>query len=153
MTKEELTAILEKHVKRLNGENGGAWANLSLADLSGADLSGADLSRADLSGADLTGANILRADLSRADLTGANISGANLSGANLTGANLDYSCFPLWCGGSNFKTDMKLIRQILAHLSTLKCEDEAWPALRAAILPEALKSHRADDLRVKGGGM
>ena len=108
MDKQELKAILGKHLKWLRGEDGGEranlfganlsranlfWANLSGADLSGADLFGANLSRADLSGAnlsraDLSGANLFGANLSRANLSGANLSGANLSRANLFGANL-----------------------------------------------------------------
>jgi hypothetical protein len=87
----------------------------------------------------------------RADLTGANLSRSNLTGADLTGANLDYSSgISFHCGGSKFRCDMKLLRQVLAHLCTLKCDDPAWPELRAAILPEALKSHRAADLGLGG---
>ena len=90
---KNLNEILEKHLKWLNDENGGARANLSGADLSGANLSGANLSGAilyitDLSGANLSGAILYIADLSRANLSRANLSGANLSGANLSGANL-----------------------------------------------------------------
>lgn len=71
---------------------------------------------------------------------------ADLRGANLSDANWDYSCFPLWCGGSHFKTDMRLIYQLLAHISTLECEDSEFAELRALILPYAKKSHRAEDL-------
>ena len=113
MDKQELKAILGKHLKWLRGEDGGERANLFGANLSRADLSGANLSRADLSGANLfeanlsganlfeanlfranlsganlSGANLFRADLSGADLSGANLSGANLFRANLSGANL-----------------------------------------------------------------
>ena len=107
MDKQELKAILGKHLKWLRGEDGGEranlfGANLSRADLSRADLSGANLSRADLSGANLfeanlSGANLFeanlfeanlfRANLSGADLSGADLFEANLSGANLSGAN------------------------------------------------------------------
>ena len=51
MDKQELKAILGKHLKWLRGEDGGERANLFGANLSRADLSGANLSRADLSGA------------------------------------------------------------------------------------------------------
>jgi uncharacterized protein YjbI with pentapeptide repeats len=108
MQKDDLSLILEKHLKWLRGEDGGERANLSGANLSRANLSGADLSRANLSRADLSranlyganlseanlsranlsGANLSRADLSRADLYGANLSRANLSGADLSRANL-----------------------------------------------------------------
>ena len=98
MDKQELKAILGKHLKWLRGEDGGERANLFGANLSRADLSGANLSRADLSGANLfeanlSGANLFEANLfeanlSRADLSGANLFEANLSRANLSGANL-----------------------------------------------------------------
>ena len=98
MDKQELKAILGKHLKWLRGEDGGERANLFGANLSRADLSGANLSRADLSGANLfeanlSGANLFEANLfeanlSRADLSGANLFEANLSGANLFEANL-----------------------------------------------------------------
>ena len=98
MDKQELKAILGKHLKWLRGEDGGERANLSgaylfEANLSGADLSeaylfGANLSEADLSRANLFGANLSEADLSRANLSRANLSRANLSRANLSGADL-----------------------------------------------------------------
>ena len=93
MDKQELKAILGKHLKWLRGEDGGERANLSGANLSGANLSranlsGANLSRADLYGANLSGANLSGANLSRADLYGANLSGADLSRADLSGADL-----------------------------------------------------------------
>lgn len=53
MTQEELDAILKKHQKWLNDEDGGERADLCDADLSGADLRGADLHEANLRGADL----------------------------------------------------------------------------------------------------
>ena len=88
MTKEELAAKIEAHVKWLNTRHTsnveGSRANLKGADLTDADLTGADLTRADLTGADLT-----RADLTDADLTGANLTDADLTDANLTGANLN----------------------------------------------------------------
>jgi hypothetical protein len=169
MKKEELIPILEKHVKWLNDEPSGiradlrganlrdaklSRANLSTADLSGADMSGADMRGADLRGADLRDADLRDADMSGANLRDAKLSRANLStadlrGADMSGANLDYSSgIPLWCGGTKFKTDMKLIRQVLAHLATLECADSDWPALKEAILPEARKSHRASDLEI-----
>ena len=93
MDKQELKAILGKHLKWLRGEDGGERANLSGAYLSGAYLFEANLSGADLSEANLFGANLSEADLSRANLSGAYLSGAylfeaDLSEANLFGANL-----------------------------------------------------------------
>ena len=98
MDKQELKAILGKHLKWLRGEDGGERANLSGAYLSGANLSGAYLSgaylsgaylsEANLSGADLFGANLSEADLSRANLSGAYLFEANLSEADLSEADL-----------------------------------------------------------------
>ena len=48
MKQEELQKILEAHGKWINGEDGGARADLSRANLTGADLSGANLTRANL---------------------------------------------------------------------------------------------------------
>ena len=82
MDKQELKAILGKHLKWLRGEDGGERANLFEANLSRANLSGANLSGANLFEANLFEANLFRANLSGADLFEANLSGANLSGAN-----------------------------------------------------------------------
>ena len=54
MTKEELSLILDKHKKWLNGDPDGERANLSRADLRGANLYGANLSRANLRAGELT---------------------------------------------------------------------------------------------------
>ena len=138
MTREQLLqAILDAHKKWLSSV-GGERANLQGADLQGANLQDADLQRAYLQGA----------NLQDADLRGAYLQGADLRDANLQGANLDFSCLPLWCGGSKFKADARLIHQILAHVSTIEVSDADadLKAVLAAILPEAKKSHRADDL-------
>ena len=144
-------------------------ADLQGANLRGANLRGAYLQGADLRGANLQGANLQRANLQLADLRGANLRGANLWGANLRGADLqlanlrdanlqranlqradlDFSCLPLWCGGSRFKADARLAAQIAAHFCTLDCNDPAYIAARAAILAFALTSHRAIDLGLK----
>lgn len=83
MSKEDLSAILAKHLAWLQGEEGG-----ERADLHRANLHGANLRKADLRGADLCGANLCEADLRGANLYGANLCGADLRGANLFGANL-----------------------------------------------------------------
>ena len=114
MTSEEIKKVLDLYKKWLNNEAGGVRVNLRGADLRGADLSGADLHRADLSGADLRG------------------------------ADFDFSCFPLWCGGSKFKCDTKLVYQLLAHICTLEFDDAE--GIKDLIMPFALKSHRAKDL-------
>ena len=88
LTTEQLKEILDLHQKWLNGEEGGAKANLRCADLRGADLRGADLRGADLSGANLRCADLRCADLRGADLRGANLRGVNLRRADLRGADL-----------------------------------------------------------------
>ena len=141
MKKAKLDEILANHKKWLE-ENGGERANLRFADLNVADLSGADLKFANLSCADLSGA-----DLSEADLRYADLSGADLRGADLSGANFDYSCFPLWCGGTDFKCDDKLILQLLAQISTLEYESNIITEEHRAMFLELGKhSHRASDL-------
>ena len=77
----------------------------------------------------------------------ADLSGANLRGADLSGANLDFSCFPLWYGGSKFKCDTKLVYQLLAHICTLEFDDTE--GIKNLIMPFASKSHRAGALRLK----
>ena len=72
---------------------------------------------------------------------------ANLRGADLRGADLDFSCFPLWCGGSKFKCDTKLVYQLLAHICTLEFDDTE--GIKNLIMPFAVKSHRAIDLGLK----
>ena len=109
MDSNELKVIMKKHLKWLNGKEGGEKADLSHADLRE----------------------------------------ANLREADLRGANLDFSCFPLWCGGSYFKADMKLIRQLVAHIVTLEVEDPEFAALKTMLLPTAMKSHHANDLKIK----
>ena len=146
-TAAELAEILKEHAEFLIDNNKGTRADLTRAKLTGADLTRANLTRADLTRAILTGAN-----LTGADLTGANLTRADLTRANLTGANLDYSSFPLWCGGSNFKCSAKLMYQLLAHVYTLnpsaEKEEEEFTAIKKAILKYALKSHRAKDLKI-----
>ena len=157
MNSEEIKKVLELHEKWLNNEQGGGRANLREANLSGANLSGADLCKANLSEAnlreanlswaDLRGANLRGADLCKANLRGAELRGADLCKANLRGAELDFSCFPLWCGGSKFKCDTKLVYQLLAHICTLEFDDTE--GIKNLIMPFAVKSHRAVDLGLK----
>ena len=78
ITSEELQLILANHLKWIDGEAGGARADLSGADLRGADLSGADLRGAYLSGADLRGAKLRGAKLRVADLRGALLSSTDI---------------------------------------------------------------------------
>ena len=72
---------------------------------------------------------------------------ADLRGADLSGADFDFSCFPLWCGGSRFKCDTKLVYQILAHICTLDFLDDE--GIKELIMPFAQKSHRAQDLGMR----
>ena len=148
-TTEELKEICAKHIKWLRDEEGGERAIFQDADLRDADLQRAYLQRANLQRANLQGAYLRGADLRDANLQDANLRGANLQRANLQGANLDFSCLPLWCGGSRFKADARLAAQIAAHFCAIACDDPAYIAARAAILAFALTSHRAIDLGLK----
>ena len=162
MTSEEIKKVLDSHQKWTNEEDGGERADLRGADLRGATLRGADLRWAELRGANLRGANLRGADLreanlsevdlreanlSEVDLREANLRVADLRGANLSGADLDFSCFPLWCGGSKFKCDTRLVYQLLAHICTLDFPDDE--GIKELIMPFALKSHRAQDLGIR----
>ena len=162
MTSEEIEKVLDLHKKWCNNGQNGKKADLSRADLSRAnlreadlcgadlreaDLRGADLRWANLRGADLREANLREADLREADLHKADLREADLRKANLYEANLDFSCFPLWCGGSDFKCDMRLIYQLLANICTLDFEDAE--GIKELIRPFAVKSHRAEDLGLK----
>ena len=117
MTSEEIKKVLDVHKKWLNNEQCGKRANLS----------GAVLCEANLRGADLRGADLCEADL--------------------RGADLDFSCFPLWCGGSKFKCDTTLVYQLLAHICTLDFPDDE--GVKELIMSFAQKSHRAQDLRIR----
>ena len=83
----------------------------------------------------------------RADLREANLRWADLRGPDLRGTDLDFSCFPLWCGGSNFKCDTRLVYQLLAHICTLDFPDDE--GIKELIMPFAQKSHRALDLGIR----
>ena len=120
-------------------------ADLSYADLSGANLRGANLSDTDLSGADLRHANMSYADLSGANLRGADLRHANLRHANLSGADLDFSCFPLWCGGMNIKSDVRIARQLAYHFCRLDCENEEYIDARNALVQFANGFHRVQE--------
>ena len=157
MTSEEIKKVLDSHQKWINEEDGGERAdlrgadlrraNLRWADLREANLSEANLSEANLRGADLREADLREADLRGADLRWANLRGADLRGADLRGADLDFSCFPIWCGGSKFKCDTKLVYQLLAHICTLDFSDDE--GIKELIMPFAQKSHRAQDLGIR----
>ena len=154
MTREELEKVLDLHKKWCSEEVGvdGEKADLHGADLRWANLHWADLREADLYGADLRWAELYKADLHGADLRWAELHWADLHcadlrGADLRGADFDFSCFPLWCGGSKFKCDTKLVYQLLAHICTLEFDDTE--GIKDLIMPFAVKSHRAVDLGLK----
>jgi hypothetical protein len=148
MNSEEIKNVLELHKKWLNNEQGGERADLSEADLRWANLRWANLRGINFRGTDLRGAKLSEADLRETNLSRADLRGAFLCGADLRGADLDFSCFPLWCGGSQFKCDTKLVYQLLAHICTLEFDDTE--GIKDLIMPFALKSHRAVDLGLKG---
>lgn len=171
MTQEQIDTILKKHQLWLDGKEGGECADFQYAHLQGenfrgtyiqcANFQGAHLQDADFQYAHLQGVNFRYADLQRvffrganlrdanfqyANLQYANIQYANFQGANFQGADLDFSCFPLSCGGTKFKADIKLAYQLLAHLCTLEIDDSDWQELKDKIMPYAKKSHRATEL-------
>jgi len=147
MNSEEIKNVLELHKKWLNNEQGGERADLSEADLRWANLRWANLRGINFRGTDLRGAKLSEADLRETNLSRADLRGAFLCGADLRGADLDFSCFPLWCGGSQFKCDTKLVYQLLAHICTLEFDDTE--GIKDLIMPFAVKSHRAVDLGLK----
>jgi len=83
-----------------------------------------------------------------------NLESANLGSANLMYANLDFSCLPLWCGSMKMIVDVKIARQIAAHLYALdvrnkdKSKNNEFQKIRTAIYNFAKKSHRAADLEI-----
>lgn len=103
VTIEELSDILQRHLKYLRTGIKEHCANLSDTNLRGAylrgaNLSSANLSTADLSGADLRGANLQGADLRGANLSNAGLSDADLSNTDLRGADLN-SAYIQFCSG------------------------------------------------------
>ena len=133
MEAKKLKDILAKHKLWLDEKPGGQRANLQEANLQWANLQ-----EANLQGANLRQANLQEANLQR----------ANLQEANLQEADLDFSCWPLWCRSKGVRVDIKLVRQLLAHVACLKCDDPEYAKIKKAILPYARKSHRADDLGI-----
>ena len=113
-----------------------------------ANLQMANLREANLQMANLREASLKMADLRYADLRYADLRYADLRGADLQMADLDFSCFPLWCGGSRFKCDLKLVYQLLAHICTLDFDDTE--GIKELVLSFAIKSHRAKDLGLIG---
>lgn len=83
---------------------------------------------------------LLSADLSYADLRH-----AYLRHANLSGADLDFSCFPLWCGGMNIKSDVRIARQLAYHFCRLDCENEEYIDARNALVQFANGFHRVQE--------
>jgi hypothetical protein len=82
------------------------------------------------------------------NLRGSDLSGSDLRGSDLSGSDLDFSCWPLWCGTKGVKVDMKIVRQLLAHVACLNCPDDEYTEIIKVIMPYALKSHRATDLEL-----
>ena len=159
MKQGEINEVLRLHHLWLEGELGGIKANLREANLREADLREANLERANLERANLERANLRWANLEGADLKGANLREADLERANLERADLreadlreanwDFSSLPLWCGGSCFKTDLRLVNQLLAHICTFEVDSEEFAELKKLIIPYAVKSHRAKDLELE----
>ena len=129
MTLNELDKILTAHKKWVKNEKGGRRANLQgadlrLADLRLADLRLDDLRLDDLRCADLQGANLRGADFRGANLLAANLRAANLTGSDIRGADIDFSCWPLWCGSLDVKTDRRIFCQLAYHLCRVIVDDD-----------------------------
>lgn len=73
---------------------------------------------------------------------------ADLCEADLREADLDFSCFPLWCGGTQLKVDIRLVYQLLAHVYSLNCDSSEFVEIQKAIKGFAIKSHRANECGV-----
>lgn len=74
------------------------------------------------------------------------LSGAFLEGADLRDASLDYGSWPLWCGSKKVVVDLRLARQLAAHLCVLDCDDPEFQEAKTALMAFATKSHRAKEL-------
>lgn len=88
-----LQAVLERHQKWLNDEEGGERANLTDANLASTNMKKVNLASAimegsDMSGANLTGANLMGTNMRKSNMNGSDMSGANMMYANLAGADL-----------------------------------------------------------------
>ena len=73
---------------------------------------------------------------------------ADLQGADLRDADLDFSCWPLWCGSKGIKVDLRIVYQLLAHVACLACDEPEFNEIQKAIMPWAVKSHIAKNLRL-----
>ena len=59
--------------------------------------------------------------------------------------HLDYSCWPLWCGGLNVKTDRRIMGQLAYYFCSQDCDDPDYIAARNAILDFANQFYRVDE--------
>ena len=150
MNKQEWVELLETDVKKFN-KTREIEINLRHANLGGANLEGADLGHADLGDANLRHANLRGANLGGANLGGADLRGANLEHADLRHANLDYSCFPLWCGSFDMKTDMRLVYQLCYHICRMEIKNKngdqskTGRMIQKFLMPHANKFHRVNE--------
>lgn len=94
----------------------------------------------------LRNADLRNADLRSANLRNAYLRNADLRGADLRNADLDYSCFPLWCGGRDWKVDKNLPNMLAAFICSMECDDENVQHMQAKLLEHAKESHRYKDI-------
>ena len=70
---------------------------------------------------------------------------------NLRHANLDYSCFPLWCGSFDMKTDMRLVYQLCYHICRMEIKNKngdqskTGRMIQKFLMPHANKFHRVNE--------
>ena len=155
MTAKELSDILKKHEKWIEGKEGGEradlrCANLRDAKLKDANLRGANLRDAKLRETNLRGANLRYADLRYADLAGANLRDADLRYADLrhtdlSGADLDYSSWPLWCGSFDVKVNKRIVAQLAYHFCRLDCDDPEYQEAKKTLSRLANQFHRVGE--------
>jgi len=122
---------------------------MSLRDLdfSGMDLSTVHFESAQLNNvifdyADLSYCRFFNAQLKNVSFCNANLLGAGFIGASFENCNLDFSTFPLFCGGLDWKVDARIVRQQAYHLCSMKCDDPEFAEVRKNLLSFANKFHR-----------
>lgn len=144
ISQRELDTAIQKHRMFLENSQTGEKANFDNFNLSGMTFTGANLEGARFFGSTLISADFRSANLKNCNFRHCDLRNADFREADLRGALLDFSSFPLWCGGTRFKTDARLVAQVLAHLCSLDVPPEVRAELDK-ILPFAQTSHRAID--------
>lgn len=136
MIQSELNKILDKHIKWLNGEEGGEKADLCYVDLCYVDLSYTDLRYANLSYTVLRSADLRYADLRGAVLRGADLRNADLSGALGLQSSLEFM-------EKNFQKTQEGYIVYKAFGAEYKTP-EYWEITENSVLTENVNSNRTE---------